>query len=136
MTLTSEEKIAGRRFRDDQQSLLTESITAEPPTYTPPSFVGLFRHPCAKRGDRSTAMELKEIYTPSPAYYVADGAAELGAEMDIKGEGVGSTVVEEGRFAFIYKSGKCAGCGQTARSKAGRLVDAYDRPPVHGRVAR
>ena len=114
MTLSTEEKAAGRVFRDEMQAALLRSHTADPPDHTVPNFLSLYRHSCPARQGRSTALELKEVYVSSPSY----------------------PDVPAGRFGFIYKQGVCRGCGQTARSRAGRLVDAYERPPIHGRVAR
>lgn len=114
MPYTESEKAAGRAFRDQAQADLTAHIAAHPPTYTVPHLISILRHACPARGDRSTALELKEIYLRSPA--VGD--------------------VPEGRFGFISKQGRCRLCDQTAASTEGRLVDAWTRPPLGGRVAR
>lgn len=141
--LTKEEKAAGRVFRDFAQNKLLETFETNPPDHQPPNFLSIFRHPCGGRGNRSTALELKERYEFSPSYVVyptTDGLAvhqgdEEWAEEQVPGD---YTIIPANRFGFIYKEGKCSskGCGQTARSKAGRFVDAYERPPVTGRVAR
>lgn len=143
MALTPAEKAAGRRFRDDAQAELLQSFEAEPPTYVVPNFLALYRHKCAKREGRSTALELKEIYVQSPGYTVIDtDPLTVVAESDtlVPSTAVGPqrvmTYVPPGRFGFIYRAGTCRGCGQTARSKAGRIVDGHERPPIHGRVAR
>jgi len=136
VALTPNEKIAGRKFRDDAQAALTASFESAPPTYPAPNFLAHIRHECPGRNDISTALELKEKYQLSPAYYVTDGTAiEV---LDDAIQDPGGELIPAGRFAFIYKEGKCKnkGCGHTARSKAGRFVDAHDRPPVEGRVAR
>lgn len=116
MSLTRQEKTAGRAFRDAAQAQLLASIEADPPDHLVPNFLAYYRHTCPAREGRSTALELREVYVASPSY------PEQG--------------VAAGRFAFIYKQGSCRGCGQTARSRAGRLVDAWERPPIAGRVAR
>ena len=116
MTLTMPEKQAGRHFRDQAQADLLASFVDTPPDHTVPNFLSLYRHSCPARNGRSTALELKEVYLLSPAY------EHLG--------------VPAGRFGFIWKAGRCRGCGQTARSRAGRLILTEDRPPLHGRVAR
>lgn len=110
MSLSAAEKAAGRAFRDTAQADLLNTFTADPPTFTVPNFIALYRHNCPQRGDRSTALELKEQYQLSPAY------PEHG--------------VPAGRFGFIWRFGACRHCGATARSRAGRLVDAYARPPI------
>lgn len=124
MPLSCAEKIAGRQFRDAAQAKLLATFDGEKaPTYTAPNFLGIYRHNCPARQGRSTGLVLDEIYTPSPEcdIFTDDGSREW---------------VAPGRFGFIYREGRCRGCGQTARSKAGRLVDGWVRPPIHGRVAR
>lgn len=116
MSLTEQDKTAARLFRDQAQADLIATFEADPPTYTVPTFIALYRHLCASRGHKSVALELKEIYVVSPIY------PEHG--------------VPAGRFAFLYRQGRCRGCGQTARSRKGRLVDGWKRPPIFGRGAR
>ncbi len=137
MTLTDLEKMAGRIYRDLSQAALEESHLADPPTFVPLPWLRHYRHNCPLRNDRSTSLELKEVYVLSPELWVCYCSA-LGEHSDsfphrdCQG---GKVAAEKGRFAFIYKEGKC-GCGATARSTAGRLVDARERPPITGRVVR
>lgn len=112
--LTPEEKAAGVVFRDEQQARLLASFETDPPTFTVLPWHKNYRHECSARNDVSTALELHEMYVLSSA----------------------SGDIPAGRFGFIYKEGICRGCKSTARSRAGRIVDAYDRPPLEGRVAR
>lgn len=114
--LTAQEKVAGRAFLDMMQTQLTQSLADQPPTYIVPNVLAVFRHDCERRRNRSTALTLQECYVRSPA------VPEYG--------------IPEGRFGYIYRAGTCRGCGQTARSKNGRLVDGWVRPPLAGRVAR
>lgn len=116
MGLSEVEKQIGRQFRREQAHRLDSLNEADPATYEVPHFLGLYRHLCAARDNRSTAMELKEQYVASPIY---------------SHEGVPA-----GRFGFIFREGQCRACGQTARSETGRLVDGWQRPPLTGRVAR
>jgi hypothetical protein len=120
MTSYSEaEKIAGRRFRDDAQAKLSATFDRDAPTHIVPTYLGIYRHDCpAARAGRTTALELKEMYVPSPEYTVTtdDGSHSW---------------VAPGRFAFIYRQGRCRSCGATARSDTGRLVDGWARPPIH-----
>lgn len=116
MTLSTAEKSAGRTFRDTQQLLLDGNNHRSPPTFAIPQVIANLRHLCPARNGRSTTLECKEIYIASPIY------PEHG--------------VEAGRFAFLYREGRCRGCGQTARSGTGRLVDGRHRPPLSGRVTR
>jgi len=112
--LSTEEKAVGRVFRDAAQAELVQSFEIDPPDHTVPVVISVYRHACPRRQGRSTALELKEIYLYSPA----------GGD------------VPAGRFGFLYKQGRCRYCGASARSRLGRLVDGYDRPPLSGRVAR
>jgi hypothetical protein len=139
--LTRPEKLAGRKFRDDQTQKLLVLFDTDPPTYNAPSFLAHWRHECPGRNMISTAIELKEVYVHSPRYEVystTDGEVvrELGPEDEPLSEG--STVVPAGEFAFIYKHGVCKakGCGHVASSRARFFALASERPPVEGRVAR
>lgn len=116
MGLTAVEKAAGRTFKENSAAHLLLLNEVAPPDFVVPFFLGLFRHLCAAKDDRSVAMELKERYLVSPIY--PDGN------------------VPAGRFGYIFREGHCRGCGQTARSGVGRLVDGWERPPLTGRVAR
>lgn len=152
--LTPTEKAVGRHFLGVAQAALLKTFEADPPTYTVPNVLALYRHACPKRQDRSTALELKEIYLPSRTYGVMCVNDEIHVAL-LNGDSDGVTLatldppvavnadttvavgfVPAGRFGFITRAGKCRGCGQTARSKAGRLVDGWERPPIQGRVAR
>jgi hypothetical protein len=145
MSLSPEEKAAGRRFRDQAQATLLASFDSDPPDHTVPNFLALYRHSCPARQGRSTALELKEIYVSSPAYdvitlsgsvlHVAESTDPMLPET-CRHEGVVITFVPASRFGFIYRDGVCRSCRQTARSRAGRLIDAWERPPIQGRVAR
>lgn len=141
--LTPEEKAAGKRFRDKMQSLLLESFEIDPPVYQVLPFWSSVRHLCEKRNNISTGLELKEIYLQNTTYVVIkEGKDTLVAiseddeSFESLSEDEKNTIVPAGRFAFIYKMGKCSKCGQTARSKSGRLVDAMERAPLRGKVAR
>lgn len=116
MGLTAVEKRAGRQFRDERTAWLSELNRVDPATYQPPVFIGIYRHLCPARNNRSTAMELKERYVTSPQYVE------------------GGLLVAAGRFGYLYREGQCRACGQTARSGVGRLVDAFVRPPLTGRT--
>ena len=144
--LTDLEKHAGRRWRERSQAALEKSHEDDPPTFVPPPWLRHYRHNCELRGGRSTSMELKEKYVLSPELWVcycsAVGELEKDYSPDAHGCGFphddcdgGKVAAVKGRFAFIFKEGRC-GCGATARSRAGRLVDAYERPPLSGRVGR
>lgn len=113
--LTREEKQAGRFFKGMAQGVLDERLAAESPTYVIPGCLGVLRHACPQKQNRSTALNLHEIYVISPSVSHWD--------------------IPAGRFGFIFREGRCRSCGQTALSKDGQIVDGYERPP-QGRVVR
>lgn len=141
MLLTDDQKLAGRMFRKQCQDALEASHQDMPPDFIPPPWIKHWRHNCPKRQGRSTSLELKEKYWTSPRIgvcYCSTVAPWTAPEGDFPHEDCqgGRDLTEAGFFAFIFKEGKCGGCGMTARSRAGRLVVAKDRPPLAGRVAR
>jgi hypothetical protein len=121
VTLSPEEKRAGRKFRDDQVSLLKASHETNPPTFIAPSYIRIFRHSCPGNSGASTEIFLREVYNTNPDMY----------EDRIVGDP--RLVLREGTLAFIYKEGKCKLCGATARSKTGRIVETSERPPLSRR---
>ncbi len=114
VSLSAAEKAAGRDFRDTAQGALLRAFDLDPPDIAVPNFIAVYRHACPARGGRSTAIELRECYRISPAYPQHQ--------------------VPAGRFGFIWRAGACRHCGATARSRAGRLVDAHERPPARATV--
>lgn len=108
MALTEAEKIRGRAFRAEQQAALEKLNEEDPPNYFPPQFLSNYRHECSSHKNISRALGLREVY-------VLD---------------------TDGRLAWIYKEGRCGSCRQRARSKTGAIVDAHERAPKEGRVAR
>jgi hypothetical protein len=101
-----------------------------PPTYDPPWTSSVFRHPCpksriAKHTGRATsaALPLVERYVTLREVLIVPDDEDLDVEwLDA--------------FAVIYREGRCGRCGQTARSKVGRIVATAERPPLEGRVGR
>lgn len=116
MALTPVEKKVGRKFKLEQDAHLLSVNVVTPPDFVVPSFLGIFRHLCRARNNKSTAMELKEKYVTSPQYP--------------------EDAVPAGRFGYLFREGQCSFCGRRARSGIGRLVDAYERPPLFGRGTR
>lgn len=108
--LSAAEKIVGRAFRDEQDAALADL----PADIRVPGTLRFLRHECARR--KTDILELREHYLTSP-----QGQAE-------------GQDVPAGRFAFVYRSGQCSRCGLTAIT-TGRVVDAYERAPMTGRVA-
>jgi hypothetical protein len=119
MPLTALEKQAGRAFRDARQAALDARNEENPPDVSVLPLWRVVRHECPAAGGASIGITLREIYEPSPE--VGTGSAN---------------VIAGGRFAFIWKEGKCsgAGCGLVARTRRGRFVVAADRLPDHGRT--
>lgn len=114
--LTEAEKTAGLRFQGQMRSELHLLFETASPDHVMLPYIAVFRHHCAARMNRSTSLEMPEVYITSPAYE--------------------DLCVPEGRFAFIWREGRCRLCGETAWTQPGRLVDAYERPPLRGRVTR
>lgn len=105
--LTEQEKIDGRRFRDEVSQWLRQQWEAEQPYYQAPTYLAVIRHLCPALGYKSVSLTLQEQYVLSP----------------------------QKRVGFVYRRGKCPKCRRVALSKEGRIVDAYERPAM-GRVVQ
>lgn len=134
--LEPEEKVAGRLFRDSAQLDLDQLNAATPARYPVPSFLAVYRHICPGRQELSTALELREVWVPSPRIVVE---TPLGGtpravlyELWRPTDDVDLWHMPAGRFGFIYREGKCRSCQRTARSEKGRFVDGWERPPILG----
>jgi hypothetical protein len=133
--LTHAEKLAGRRFRDEQQATLDRQNQEAPPDVFPPPQLHHYRHECPARGGTSTSFDMREVYITSPRYDVCTCGEAVSAPEASAGAchhprpGCRRTEVPAGRLGFIYRAGKC-GCGLTGRSRSGRVVDAQERPPM------
>lgn len=116
--LTAAERAAGRAWRAFSDGALAVWHDSEPPTYTVPDFLAVWRHECTGHRHTSEAIVLREEYRLSPAYQVRDlRSGEL-------------IEVPAGRFGYIYREGRCRTCGENALSRVGRVVDAYRRPAL------
>lgn len=144
--LSPEEKAAGRAFRETAQSyaelravtVREQAHSQKRPCTLVPNFLAQLRHECPRRGGRSTSLDLREVYVYSPAYHVwtgDDGKPVVSPEPPEMPPAREVTLIQAGRFGFITREGKCR-CGHVAVSQAGRLVDARERAPLEGRVAR
>lgn len=146
MTLTPQERLAGRWFRDQCQLALDKLNRLAPPGLPGQPLWALplwrvIRHDCIARLGASTGIALKERTWASPELWICY-CGEIGPlvpesfpHRDCDG---GKVLSAGGRFAFVFKEGKCApvGCGLTARSRQGRVVvsDSPDRggqTPAH-----
>lgn len=136
--LEPEERCAGRLFRQLAGAELTRLFAAVKPTYTVPPVIAVYRHPCAGKHGLSCAMQLKEEWVPSPVMVVEradDGTLTAFVKDDwVVNLNVDTWTVPQGRFGFIYRQGRCRMCGVAAMSKYGRIVDAYERPPLDSRT--
>jgi len=99
MSLTPEEKEAGRVFAAAQQAALDERNILVPPGGQVHPGQRVVRHQCPERGGASAGITLQEHYA------------------------------QDGPLAFIWKDGRCADCGLVLRSAQGKLVLAASRPP-------
>lgn len=140
-SLTDEEKARGRIFRGVAQSELCWINSQSPPTFKPLPVSGHYRHNCAARKGISTALQLHEVYMVSSTPIGEQGAVSLHTacvllKKELSEECLDGWPGDEGRFAYVFREGTCKGCGQTARSPIGVLVDAVERPPLPSAVVR
>jgi hypothetical protein len=115
------------------QRYLDDVNIINPPDYGPPWTSAEFRHPCprsrvAKHTGRATSasLSLVERYVTLREVFSLDSPDVAPIELD--------PMLDD--FAIIYREGTCSRCGQTARSKVGRIVATAERPPLEGRVSR
>jgi hypothetical protein len=142
VSLTEDERAAGRVFRHSAQGALDALNGQDPPGLWVLPLWRVVRHDCPARGGASTGIALRERRWSSPRYVVVDGCPpRLVPDDGISGFTAGPggarvTEVARGMFAFVYKEGKCSGsgCGLTARSRAGRLVLGDDSPGRGGQA--
>jgi hypothetical protein len=133
--LTRAEKLAGRWFRQQMHEHLAVVNAADPPSVSVPWVLRHVRHNCASRDGLSVSFEAREVYVLSPEIWVCycSAAGLLGDSFphdDCQG---GVVAAAEGRFAYIYKEGRCT-CGVTGRSPSGHVADAYERLPIGGKA--
>jgi hypothetical protein len=135
--LTSAEKQAGRAFREARQAALDLLNEASPPDEYVLPFWRVVRHECPAEHGASIGITLHGCYELSPEYRVCY-CGRIGPfgpyfpHWDCDGNKVLSAA---GRFAWIWKKGKCSGCGLVVRTRKGRVVLAADRAADHGRAS-
>jgi hypothetical protein len=138
--LSYAEKNAGRWWLGQQQAALGALSESKPPDTSPIPFVRHIRHLCAGNARRSVSFDYAEVYTLNPRI----GVCYCGVIKEVPDEMLGTfphedcaggAILEAGWLAFIYREGRCADCGHTARSTTGRVVDARERQPA-GKVTR
>jgi hypothetical protein len=134
--LTPEEKAAGRMFRALCQGGLDAENRESPPHGFALPYWRVVRHECEPAAGASIGITLREHRLASPVYRVCYcGTVGTDAPDFPHWDCDGSKVVAaDGLFAFMWKEGRCAGCGRVVRSRIGRVVIAADRPPENGRT--
>jgi hypothetical protein len=141
MPLTKAEKACGRWWRDEVAQVVLDALnTANPPDVSPPPFIRHIRHECPAAGGRSTSFDYAEVYVTSPRLAVCYcSEVQIITAESLRNfphdDCQGGVFTEAGRLGWIYHEGKCAGCGFSARSAAGRVVDAQVRLPA-GRIVK
>lgn len=137
MPLTPLEKQAGRAFRDASQAVLDARNKSDPPKVFVLPLWRVVRHECEAAGGASIGITLRETREESPEYWgcycgtVSTWGLPNFPHEDCDGAKV---IAADGRFAWIWKEGRCSGCGLTVRTRRGRFVVATDRLPDYGRT--
>lgn len=137
MPLSVAEKRAGRAFRAAAQAVLDVRNEQAPPGVFVLPLWRVVRHECLDAGGASIGIVLREHCEESPEYRacycgtVAPAVPGTFPHWDCDGSKV---VSPAGQFAWIWKEGRCSGCGLAVRSGTGRFVIAADRLPEHGRT--
>jgi hypothetical protein len=134
--LSPAEKRAGRAFLANRQADLDARNAADPPGGSASVYWRVPHHECTAAGGASKGITLRENYEPSPEYRVCycGAVAPKGPDFPHHDCDGSKVVAADGQFAFIWKEGRCSGCGLTVRTTAGRFVIAADRPPENGRT--
>ena len=139
-TLSPDEKFAGRHFRTGRQAALDQLNKDRPPDTLALVHWRVVRHVCPAQGDASIGITLREVYETSPEYRACYCSRIEPADPDLEfphRDCDGSRVVAQAAlFAWIWKEGRCADCGQTARTGKGWAVPASDRPAERERTCR
>jgi hypothetical protein len=138
--LSYAEKNAGRWWLGQQQAALDTVNENTPPAASPIPFIRHIRHLCPGNQDRSISFDYAEVYVLNPRIGVCYCSVIKEVPDELLGsfpheDCAGGAILEAGRLAFIYREGRCADCGHTARSRTGRVVDAHARQPT-GKMVR
>ena len=138
MPLSDVEKQAGRAFRAGRQAALDALNEQDPPGMRVLLLWRVIRHGCpvGRAYRASTGIMLREHYEESPEYWACycGALSTWGTHFPHDDCDGGKVVSPAGQFAFIWKEGKCSGCGLAVRSETGRFIVAADRLPGHGRT--
>jgi hypothetical protein len=137
MPLTPKQKQAGREFRAARQSLLDALNEREPPGRYVLTVWRVPRHPCEAAGGASTGIVLREHREASPEYWVCYCGVVSplipGTFPHDDCDG-GKMVTAEDQFTFLWKEGRCSGCGLVLRSGTG-LTEVSDHLSRDGQAS-
>src|SRR5262249_11814592 len=139
--LTTAERAAGRWWRDLQLTELAALNAARPPMQSPSPFIRHIRHLCPGNNGASISFDFAYTYVTSPRIGVCYCSVIKPVPDELLGkfpheDCAGGELVPAGRFAFVYREGRCALCDLTARSTTGRVVDARERLPTGRKVVQ
>jgi hypothetical protein len=137
--LTHAERSAGKWWRAQRDAELKRLNAEEPVNEHPPPVVRHIRHLCPGIAGRSVSFDYAEAYVTSPRIGVCYCSVIKPVPDELLGkfpheDCAGGTLVPAGRFGYVYREGRCAGCGHTARSLTGRVVDGIERLPTGRKV--
>jgi hypothetical protein len=137
MPLTPDQKTALRAFRDASQAALNARSLLDPPGMTALVLHRVVRHECAAEGGASVGITLREVREESPEYWVCYcGIVTTWSPHFPHRDCDGAKVVAAaGEFAWLWKEGRCSGCGLAVRTAKGRYVVSADHPARERRQA-
>ena len=135
--LTDSQKKAGRAFRAERQAVLDGLNARQPPDRLVLTVWRVPRHSCRAAGGASTGITLREHLEGSPAYWVCYCGVVSplipGSFPHSDCDG-GKMVTAEGQFTFLWKEGRCSGCGLVLRSGTG-LSEVSDHQSRDGQTS-
>ena len=135
--LTHAERSAGKWWRAQRDAELKRLNAEEPVNEHPPPYVRHIRHLCPGIAGRSVSFDYAEVYVTSPALMVSNKLKVQVLDQELAENSPPrkvDAVILAGRFGYVYREGRCAGCGHTARSLTGRVVDGIERLPTGRKV--
>ena len=137
MALTPYQKQAGRIFRDERQAVLDALNAVRPPARYVLTQWRVVRHLCPDRDGASVGISLREVREDSPEYwgcYCSAPPAPHSADFPHSDCQGGMVVAAESLFGFVWKEGRCSGCGQELRSRRG-LIEVSDHLSRDGQAS-
>jgi hypothetical protein len=135
MPLTPDQKAALRVFRDASQALLNGLNLIDPPGMSAHVFHRVVRHECADADGASVGITLREVREESPEFQMVYGKLYPVQKQGIPLGVPAKVVAAAGEFAWLWKEGRCSGCGLAVRTAKGRYVVSADHPARERRQA-